>query len=49
MSEDFFAAINAVKKLGIKVNISKKECKIFGKLMGININEITIDVKIQVH
>ena len=35
MSEDVFAAINAIKKLGIKVKIKKKnECKIYGK--GIN-------------
>ena len=31
MSEDVLAAIKAVKKLGIKVIINKKECKIFGK------------------
>ena len=31
MSEDVLAAIKAVKKLGIKVIIKKKECKIFGK------------------
>jgi 3-phosphoshikimate 1-carboxyvinyltransferase len=31
MSEDVLAAINAVKKLGIKVNINRKECKIYGK------------------
>ena len=31
MSEDVLAAINAVKKLGIKVIINKIECKIFGK------------------
>ena len=31
MSEDVLAAIEAVKKLGIKVIIKKKECKIFGK------------------
>ncbi len=31
MSEDVLAAIEAVKKLGIKVTIKKKECKIFGK------------------
>ena len=31
MSEDVMAAINAVKKLGIKVIINKNECKIFGK------------------
>ena len=34
MSEDVLAAINAIKKLGIKVTIKKKECKIYGK--GIN-------------
>ena len=34
MSEDVLAAIEAVKKLGIKVIIKKKECKIYGK--GIN-------------
>ena len=31
MSEDVIAAIEAVKKLGIKVVIKKKECIIFGK------------------
>ena len=31
MSEDVLAAIKAVKKLGIKVSINKKKCKIFGK------------------
>ncbi len=31
MSEDVLAAIDAVKKLGIKVNINRKECKIYGK------------------
>ena len=31
MSEDVLAAIEAIKKLGIKVIINKKECKIFGK------------------
>ena len=30
MSEDVVAAIKAVKKLGIKVIIKKKECKIYG-------------------
>jgi len=30
LSEDVLAAINAVKKLGIKVNINKKYCTIFG-------------------
>jgi len=34
MSEDVLAAIEAVKKLGIKVTVKKKECKIYG--MGIN-------------
>ena len=34
MSEDVLAAIEAVKKLGIKVIFKKKECKIYGK--GIN-------------
>ncbi|WP_440650585.1 3-phosphoshikimate 1-carboxyvinyltransferase [Candidatus Pelagibacter sp. HIMB1495] len=31
LSEDVFAAIEAVKKLGIKVIIRKKECVIYGK------------------
>ena len=31
MSEDVLAAINAIKKLGIKVKINKNICKIFGK------------------
>ncbi len=34
MSEDVLAAIDAIKKLGIKVLINKKECTIYGK--GIN-------------
>ena len=34
LSEDVLAAIEAVKKLGVKVKIKKKECVIFGK--GIN-------------
>ena len=34
MSEDVIAAIEAVRRLGVKVVIKKKECKIFGK--GIN-------------
>ena len=34
MSEDVLAAIKAIKKLGIKVSINKKVCKIFGK--GVN-------------
>ena len=31
MSEDVIASIDAIKKLGIKTEISKKDCKIFGK------------------
>ncbi len=31
MSEDVVAAINAIKKLGIKVKLKKNECKIYGK------------------
>ena len=31
MSEDVMAAIEAIKKLGIRVIITNKECKIFGK------------------
>ena len=31
MSEDVLAAIEAIKKLGIKVILKKKECKIYGK------------------
>jgi len=31
MSEDVLAAINAVRKLGIKVKITKKFCQVFGK------------------
>ena len=34
MSEDVLAALAAIKKLGIKSIVNKKECKIFGK--GIN-------------
>ena len=34
LSEDVIAAINAIKKLGIRVKIFKNECKIYGK--GIN-------------
>ena len=34
MSEDVMAAIDAVKTLGIKVIVNKKECKIYGK--GVN-------------
>ena len=47
MSEDVLAALDAVKKLGIKVIIKKKECKIYGK--GINgykyKKNLTIDAK----
>ena len=31
LSEDIFAAINAIKKLGIKVKFEKSKCKIYGK------------------
>ena len=31
MSEDVLAAIKTVRKLGIKVSVTKKECRIFGK------------------
>ena len=31
LSEDVLASIEAIKKLGIKVRINRKECKIFGK------------------
>ena len=31
ISEDVLAAIKIIKKLGIRVNTNKKECKIFGK------------------
>ena len=31
MSEDVIAAIEAIKKLGIKVNLNKNSCKIYGK------------------
>ena len=34
MSEDVLASLNAIKKLGIKYKITKKECKIYGH--GIN-------------
>ena len=34
ISEDVLTAINAIKKLGIKVSLNKKTCKIYGK--GIN-------------
>ena len=31
MSEDVMAAVNAIKKLGIKVTFKKNECTIYGK------------------
>ena len=31
MSEDVIASIDTIKKLGIKTEITKKDCKIFGK------------------
>ena len=31
LSEDVMSAVNAVRKLGIKVIINKKECKVYGK------------------
>ena len=31
MSEDVIAAINAIKKLGIKVTLNKNICKIYGR------------------
>ena len=34
ISEDILAAINVIKKLGIKVILNKKFCKIYGKGMG---------------
>ncbi|WP_440675468.1 3-phosphoshikimate 1-carboxyvinyltransferase [Candidatus Pelagibacter sp. HIMB1593] len=47
MSEDVLAAIEAVKKLGIKVIIKKKECKIYGKgINGYNYKKnLTIDAQ----
>lgn len=34
MSEDVISAINCIKKLGIKVQISKSKCNVFGKGLG---------------
>ena len=34
ISEDVLAAIKSIRKLGIKVSLSRKQCKIYGK--GIN-------------
>ena len=31
LSEDIFAAINIVRKLGIRVELKNNECKIYGK------------------
>ena len=47
ISEDVLAAINAVKKLGIKTKINKNECKIYGKgINGFNYKQnIVIDAK----
>ena len=47
MSEDVLASLNAIKKLGIKYKITKKECKIYGKgLRGYNYKKnIQIDAK----
>ena len=47
MSEDVLAAVNAIKKLGIKVKIHKDYCEIYGN--GINNfkykKNLTIDAK----
>ena len=47
MSEDVIAAINLIKKLGIKVKIKKNLCKIYGE--GFNgykyKNNLTLDAK----
>ena len=47
MSEDVLAAIKIIKKLGIRVNIKKKECKIFGKgIEGYKYNKnLTLDAQ----
>ena len=47
MSEDVLAAIKAIKKLGIKTVIKKKECEIFGKgIDGYNYKKnLTIDAQ----
>ena len=47
ISEDVLAAINAIKKLGIKVNLKKQICKITGRgLDGYNYKKkISIDAK----
>ena len=47
MSEDVMAAINAIKKLGIKVKVKKNYCEIFGNgINGFKYNKnLTIDAK----
>ena len=47
MSEDVLAAIDSIKKLGIKVKISKNYCEIFGNgINGFNFKKnLTIDAK----
>ena len=46
MSEDVMAAIDAIKNLGIKVTITKKECKIFGKgINGYKYKNLTINAQ----
>ena len=46
MSEDVMAAIDAIKNLGIKVIITKKECKIFGKgINGYKYKNLTINAQ----
>jgi len=46
-SEDVFAALSAVKKLGIKVKLTKNNCSIYGKgIDGYNFkNNLKIDAK----
>ncbi len=47
MSEDVISAIEAIKKLGIKVNLNKNSCKIYGKgLAGYNYKKnLVLDAK----
>ena len=47
ISEDVLAAINAIKKLGIKSKINNEECKIYGKgINGYNYKKnLTLDAK----
>ncbi len=47
ISEDVLAAINTIKKLGIKSKINNKECKIYGKgINGYNYKKnLTLDAK----